>query len=234
MRISWQFVAVANLAFLFSGATARAQFGSTLPQNSTQQPSRTTTTTTPGSTPGSGAAGGASGPTLNTEAGTTGVDRNFGSGFVGGSDNSGRFVGSQFAGQQRTSGTSRPGSNSFGRNNRGRGSTRGRGQTTRRTTGRNSGRTQVRPRQRIAFSFAPRTTVSIQTSLTKRFTDIVKRRAELKAVSILVGKKGELTLKGEVPTEAARRIASNLVRMEPGVKKITNELTVVAAATPTG
>ena len=79
-----------------------------------------------------------------------------------------------------------------------------------------------------------RTTVSIQSSLTARFTDIIRRRADLKAVSVLVGKKGELTLKGEVPNDAARRIASNLVRMEPGVKKITNELTVAATAAPTG
>ena len=72
--------------------------------------------------------------------------------------------------------------------------------------------------------------VSIKTSLDTRFSMLLTSRPQFKAVTIAVGKPGELTLAGEVPTAAAQRMAAALARMEPGVRTVTNQLTVAAAA----
>jgi osmotically-inducible protein OsmY len=46
-------------------------------------------------------------------------------------------------------------------------------------------------------------------------------------VRIAVGKPGELTLSGSVPSSTAKRIATAMVRMEQGVRKVTNQLNVL-------
>ena len=69
---------------------------------------------------------------------------------------------------------------------------------------------------------------TIKTSLDTRFSFLLPRRPEFKGVTIAVGSKaGELTLAGEVPNATARRMAVALVRMEPGVRTVTNQLSVV-------
>lgn len=51
-------------------------------------------------------------------------------------------------------------------------------------------------------------------------------RPELKSVSTVTSNDGIVTLSGKVPTASARRLAENMVRLEPGVRKIVNELQV--------
>ena len=85
----------------------------------------------------------------------------------------------------------------------------------------------------MAFSLRPRTVSAVQASLDARFTEVVLQRQSLKAVSVAVGLKGELTLRGQVPDDSARRLAVNLVRMEPGVRKVVNEITIAVAESAT-
>ncbi len=185
------------------------------------QPSRDTTsvggTAGVSTSPTSGVPGGAN---LNQGTGAQPNVQDFGQGFVGGSQNEGRFIGSQFSGQQQVGG----GRNVFGGGGRGGG---GRF-TMPNQSSRNSATKRVRPRHRIAFAFASRSPAKIQTSLDVRFSLLLTRRPEFKNVTIAVGKKpGELTLSGSVPSSAAKRIATAMVRMESGVRRVTNQLSVV-------
>ncbi|MDP7274694.1 MAG: BON domain-containing protein, partial [Planctomycetaceae bacterium] len=224
---------LACIAMWLSEPQALAQSGS---QN---QPSRTTTSSSGTTSTGVGTTGvgtssqsGSARPDFNLGFNAQGTSSNFGSGFVG-NQNQGRFVGSQFAGQQNlSSGTS--GRNTFGRSSGRGGRSSGRGRTnTRPGQGRNSRTAKVRPRFRVAFSLRPRTVTAVQASLDARFIEVVTQRQSLKAVSVAVGLKGELTLKGQVPDDSARRLAVNLVRMEPGVRKVINEITIAAAESAT-
>jgi hypothetical protein len=186
------------------------------------QPNRDTTSV-------GGTAGVSTSPTSGVPGGTnlnqgTGAQPNlqeFGQGFVGGSQNEGRFIGSQFSGQQQVGG----GRNVFGGGGRGGG---GGGRFTMpNQSSRNSATKRVRPRHRIAFAFESRSLAKIQTSLDVRFSLLLTKRPEFKNVTIAVGKPGELTLSGNVPSSTVKRIATAMVRMEPGVRRVTNQLSVV-------
>jgi hypothetical protein len=172
-------------------------------------------------TPTSGVPGGTN---LNQGTGAQPNLQDFGQGFVGGSQNQGRFVGSQFSGQQQVGG----GRNVFGGGGRGGGGRGGGGRFTMpNQSSRNSATKRVRPRHRIAFAFESRSQAKIQTSLDVRFSLLLTRRPEFKNVTIAVGKPGELTLTGSVPNSTAKRIALAMVRMESGVRRVTNQLSVV-------
>lgn len=218
----------AAIVTFFGTASAVAQI------NNQSQPNRTTTAV-------GGTAGISTNPTAATPGGAnlnegTGAQptlQDFGSGFVGNSQNSGRFVGSQFSGQQQVQGGGNSGRNTFGSS-----ASRGRGNTGRRTTttnqrGRNSNTKRVRPRLRVAFITQPRSMTTVKASLDTRFSKLLSRRTELAGVSISVGKvAGHLVLAGKVPNESALKKAAALVRMEPGVRKVDNQL-VIAQAEPT-
>ena len=74
---------------------------------------------------------------------------------------------------------------------------------------------------------------TVKASLDTRFSMLLSRRAELAGVTISVGKvAGQLVLAGKVPNETALKKAAALVRMEPGVRKVDNQL-VIAQAEPT-
>jgi len=216
-------------------SSVMAQVGGT----NQNQPNRTNTPTNTagsgvlgsgGAASGTGAGTTASGINLNQGAAAQPNIQNFGSGFVGQSQNQGRFIGSQFSGQQQIRGGATGGRNTFTAG-RGRGGARGGGRTTNRNraTGRNTRTKRVRPRHRVAFSFSTPSMVSVKSSLDVRFSLLLDRRPEFRGVTIVAGKAGELTLSGKVPNATARRMALALVRMEPGVRKVTNQLSVASA-----
>ncbi len=206
-------VCLVGIVFLYGESSALAQTPS--------QPSRDTTsvggTAGVSTSPTSGVPGGAN---LNQGTGAQPNVQDFGQGFVGGSQNEGRFIGSQFSGQQQQVGGGR---NVFGGGGRGGG---GRF-TMPNQSSRNSATKRVRPRHRISFAFESRSQAKIQTSLDVRFSLLLTKRPEFKNVTIAVGKPGELTLSGNVPSSTVKRIATAMVRMEPGVRRVTNQLSVV-------
>lgn len=170
-----------------------------------------------GSTFGMGTTGG-------LQSGTAGTQQ----GFVGRRDNAGRFVGNQLAGQQTLSSAGRQGglagfggTGRFG--NRGfQAGARGFGQQP----GAAAERAPVRPRQRIAFSYPQRSGRSIQQSLATRLARISLRQPGLQGINVTMQEDGVAVLRGQVGSEEDRRLAAIMVRLEPGVRSVQNELSV--------
>lgn len=139
--------------------------------------------------------------------------------------------GSTLANTTGGGGNTLPGGSQFGGNQRGiqnRGTQRG-GATSSRS---------IRPSLRLGFTPIVRPSADVSRSVSRRFSRITSRRTqitetkpELRNVRILAGKEGLLTLTGSVPTAAAKRLAANMLRMEPGVRSVQNNLTVAAAPT---
>ena len=57
---------------------------------------------------------------------------------------------------------------------------------------------------------------------------IVVARPEFRSVVVKVDPKGVATLTGQVPSPDVSRLAANLVRLRPGVRKVQNQIQVVA------
>jgi len=227
LRFSIPFVLATAILSLISAGELRAQtsglFGSNGPIG---QQSRSGNTGSSGSSLADGQGG-----AVDAAAGTSGVNTSFGSGgLVGQSDSAGRLVGRNNA-AQGTSQSAQPqfgnlgfgGSNQFNFSNQ---NNRNFGQQSGRNTG-SSRKGIFRPRQKIAFSYAPRAPQEIRTGLTTRFSGIAKRSSQLRDVAVSFSDSGLAILTGEVKSQSAKRLAANLVRLEPGVRSIDNKLTVV-------
>jgi hypothetical protein len=157
--------------------------------------------------------------------------QNFTGGFVGRSDNTGRFVGQQQAGQglqatplggaNRLGGALRQRANPNSINDPnnplggGFGGAQGRRQTY-----------IVRPQQRIAFEYPVRSATEVGTSVRTQISQVANRRETLRGVRVETAAQGVVTLRGQVDSEEARKLAAVMARLEPGVREVRNELTV--------
>lgn len=156
---------------------------------------------------------GNTGTELDVSAGSSeGVSRDFGSGFVGGSDTSGRFVGSQFAGDQNLNAQSLPNFQQLQR------------QRAARPT-EPSKVSKVRPVLRIGFdvsrSFAPRNGLNVSQAAAR-----LPDRPEFAEVQFESSAPDTIRLTGRVADERSRKLAEIFYRMEPGVRQIINEIQV--------
>lgn len=240
------FIAAVALAFAASSsafAQSTSLFGNSGPraQSSTASRSssggRTSSASAQSATGGSGARSGGTGAAAGTGAegafegpqlGETGdlsaqaVGRS--GGFVGGA--SGGMVGDRMAGMTATTATQRPsfgalggGGSDFNSQNRpqqGASATR-----------------NFRPRYRVGFDYTPSSTdVSQRTSATVGL--LTSRNPALAGLAIVVDDAGMAEIRGTAPTAAARKLIENVVRLEPGVRKVTNLVVVAppAAANP--
>jgi hypothetical protein len=127
-------------------------------------------------------------------------------------------------------GNTLPGGSQFGGQNR--------GNTQNRNTqrGGTSSSRSIRPSLRLGFVPFIRPSADVGRSVGRSFsriasrtTQIAETKPELRNVRIEPGQAGLLTLTGSVPTAAVKRLAANLLRMEPGVRKVQNNLTVAEA-----
>jgi hypothetical protein len=155
--------------------------------------------------------------------------------FIGRQDaNTGRFTGNQQAGQQgtnrsNTGRTARTGGarrttneNNFNSQNfQNFGNQGGRGNRSG-----SASRMNIRPQQRIAFSFPGRDATSIESTLDARFGSLASRQAGFEGVTVSSEADGVIVLTGEVDSEESRRLAAVVARLEPGVRSVRNELTV--------
>ncbi len=131
-------------------------------------------------------------------------------------------------------------------NSGGRGSTRtfnsgNSNQSTNRSTTTSRSR-QIRTRFRL--SFVPSQALSIAnvgTRLKKRLSRVAPRAETMSGTklrgataSVKAGAKGVITLRGTVGSQNAKRLAAALMRLEPGVRKVDNQLQVASAATTRG
>jgi hypothetical protein len=87
---------------------------------------------------------------------------------------------------------------------------------------------QVRIRPQVSFPYSERQNVAVNTALAGQFDRIGKSNPEFAGIQFTMDSQSEVTLSGTVPREHAGRLAAALVRLEPGVRSVRNELTVVA------
>lgn len=94
----------------------------------------------------------------------------------------------------------------------------------------------IRPSIRLGFVPQVRAPRQLNAGLQRRFAGLSARisrigetQAAFSGVTIQVADKGAVTLSGTVDSGSAKRLAANLLRMEPGVRSITNLLNVAPA-----
>jgi hypothetical protein len=87
----------------------------------------------------------------------------------------------------------------------------------------------LRPLLRIAFAYPTISNTRIETNLGSRLEKLPARQTKLKGVEFSVEEDGKVVLTGTVASEEASRVAAAVIRMEPGVRSVENNLTV---ATP--
>lgn len=160
-----------------------------------------------------------------TGFGGTGMNSGFGatgtSGMVG--RNSGAFAGNSMANQAggagRTGGGATRNFNSTGSNRQNANNNNNQSNQNQRTT------SAIRPRQRVAFDYTAKTPAVAATNVATRLNKINRRNPALNGVVVQMDG-DEVVLTGKVRDENERRLAGNMVRQEPGVRRVRNDLEV--------
>jgi BON domain len=243
--VAWPLAASAQTSSLFgqtsSGTSGRSGGGSTASgfgNSSRSQPGNSSlfnngsSSLTGGGLTGGGltgqnglTGGGLTGQASNMSGGQQGfqfgqLSETVGTGpFIGRSDNAGRFVGNEFAGQQAAMGAMQAlqGLQGLGRSG---------GGFNNRSNQQQTERLPMRPTQRIAFDYTPATPAVATRRVAARFDGIVARRPEMNGVSFASDDAGRVVLRGTVANREAGELAAALIRLEPGVRDVVNELTV--------
>jgi len=109
-----------------------------------------------------------------------------------------------------------------------------------RNTGNTQGTRTIRPSLRLGFTPKPRPAKDLKESLGKRLNALSTRvpsltsgRSEYASVKFDFAKQGEVILSGSVPNEDASSLLANILRMEPGVSSVRNDLKIAKAAEST-
>jgi len=160
---------------------------------------------------GAGSTTGFAGPQFNQGMGE--LSSQIGQGFVGRSDNAGRFVGNRQAGQQ-TGGNRSNSFNALRRNNR--------GSNQNNSNNQQDERIPIRPRHKIAFHYNTLQTANVESTLSAR----IVRLPRFSTVQLTLDANGKVTLNGTVSTTDDIKLAAAMVRLEPGVRHVVNELQV--------
>jgi hypothetical protein len=159
----------------------------------------------------------------NTGMGTT----QGATGFLGANNNPNNFLGRNTQGQQGGN------NNQFGQGGRG-GGQRGMDQSLQNLlngggqygqSNANSRTPTVRPRQKIAFDHPTFTMPVVVQGIGTRFAKMSTRYPHLKTVELTPGDNGVVVLRGTVDSLNTAKVTESLVRLEPGVKSVQNELT---------
>lgn len=105
-----------------------------------------------------------------------------------------------------------------------------------RNTGNTQGTRTIRPSLRLGFTPKPRPTEDLRESfdkqlkaLSSRLPQLTDGRSEYASVKFDLGKPGEVVLSGSVPNDDDARLLANILRMEPGVYSVRNDLKVASA-----
>lgn len=157
-----------------------------------------------------------------------------GGSFIGGNNPSQFLGGNAQGGQQNGRGGNAMGMNGmggqFGNANRG-GGNRNNLNLMNSMFGNNGGNSMsnnaapIRPRQRVAFEYQVPTSELLNVNLQTQLKQVSVRKPGLTNVLLSMNPGGEVVLRGVVKSEADARLAQNLVRLEPGVRSVRNELT---------
>jgi hypothetical protein len=151
-----------------------------------------------------------------------------GTGFVGGA-NAG-FVGDRMAGATGAAGMSMMQRPSFGALGAGGGSDFN---SQNRSQQGQSATRNFRPRYRVGFEYTP-TAASLSQRTAATVNRLTTRNPALAGLEIVVDDVGMAEIRGTAPNADARTLIENVVRLEPGVRGVTNLIVVAppAAANP--
>lgn len=86
-------------------------------------------------------------------------------------------------------------------------------------------RRAIRPQYKVTFDQPQKPTTDVRSTLQPRF-DSLSQTPSLRGVAYELDPEGVVVLRGTVETPAQKRLAENVVKLEPGVKKVRNELTL--------
>ena len=173
---------------------------------------------------GQGANSNGVGPTTNAQSRQINTQSQLGlnqSNFLGQGNNQQNFLGrnqrtqTQNNQQNRQNNNNNRGQGNFGQNDNNQ---NGQGQQNQ------DPKRAIRPQLRVAFVLKATPTTEIRT-LPPRF-DSLSQTPALRGVAYELDTEGVVVLRGTVDTLSQRRLAENVVKLEPGVKKVRNELTL--------
>ncbi len=163
--------------------------------------------------------GGGQGGGLGGQNGANTIGQQQNAGFIGrNSSNNNQFIGAAAQGLNGQNGnqngqSNRPSRQSTNQNqfqNTG-------GQETNRAAG-------VRPRQKVAFDYPQLQIAQVLTSIEGRFKKLAKYNPSLNSVTLAQAADGTVVLTGEARNAAEAKMAESLVRLEPGVRNVRNEM----------
>ena len=140
------------------------------------------------------------------------IERDFNSGFVGGSDNTGRFIGNESAAQQSFNRQAVP---NFQR-----------AQRNQANQSKRSKASPIRFRAKIGFQFPQRKSAAFNDRINAELVRLKKLKPQYASVRLIQHDNGVLVLSGSVPTKRDRRLIEFFVCLEPGVNSVRNELRV--------
>lgn len=144
-----------------------------------------------------------------------------------GARNTQQFLGANQAAQQNQQQNQNRNRNNRGRQNQGMDPNDPNGMNQQ---GQNDSRRSIRPQQKVDFEVPKIPYEELNTTLNSRF-ERVTRQPALRNVTVDFDADGVVVLRGEVTTHSQKQLAANMVRLEPGVKKVRNELTLAEPAT---
>jgi hypothetical protein len=142
------------------------------------------------------------------------------SGFVGQGDNTGRFIGNQNASSQRMLGSGQQFSQLQ--------SLIGNDQFTPDSTSTSSQKQLARPVMRLGFTPPQPAPLAMQNTIQSRLISLPQLGERAAGVNALADETGRVTLTGRVGSEDDRKLVEMLVRLEPGVRSVQNDLKVTA------
>jgi BON domain len=151
--------------------------------------------------------------------------------FIGTNQNPNQFLGRTAMGQTNGQGMN-GGMNQFGAGSRSgaRGATRGNQNAFQAMNGGSTGGNNsnlhppIRPRLRVAFDAPIPDSDELQSTLETRLTRMSIKNPKFNSIMIAMNPKGEVVLRGKVDSESDSKLAANLMRLEPGVRSVRNEL----------
>ncbi len=88
----------------------------------------------------------------------------------------------------------------------------------------------IRPRQRVAFDYPLPKGEVLQTTLQSQLTKSAIRRPAMANVMVSLNSDGEVLMRGAVSSQSEAKLVENMMRLEPGVRSVRNELTYPNAA----
>ncbi len=87
----------------------------------------------------------------------------------------------------------------------------------------------IRARERIAFDYTVPRPTAIQAALVAQFAVLAERYPLFSDIDVQTTANGQVTLRGKVPSDDDRRLIELIVRLQPGVRSVQNELTIASA-----